>query len=140
MPQIPSPRNGRRPRLEIIPFIDIMFFLLATFMMVSLSMIQNSGIAVNLPGAKTGQQMDHPSERVTITVDRTGELLLNREKVTLVQLEEVLRETYQKDSQSKIILQGDRECPYGKVVEVLDLNRRIGLTKVVILTKVPEGQ
>ena len=41
MPAIASPRSGRKPRLEIIPFIDIMFFLLATFMMVSLSMIDN---------------------------------------------------------------------------------------------------
>ena len=49
MPAIPSPRAGRRPRLEIIPFIDIMFFLLATFMMVSLSMIDIQGIDLNLP-------------------------------------------------------------------------------------------
>ncbi len=53
MTMIPSPRSKRRARIEIIPLIDIIFFLLATFVMVSLSMIQNRGIAVQLPAAAT---------------------------------------------------------------------------------------
>ena len=54
MTTIPSPRSTRRARIEIIPLIDIIFFLLATFVMVSLSMIQNRGIPVQLPAATTG--------------------------------------------------------------------------------------
>jgi biopolymer transport protein ExbD len=52
---IPSPRGQKRARIEIIPLIDIMFFLLATFVMVSLSMVKNQGIPVRLPSAATGQ-------------------------------------------------------------------------------------
>lgn len=54
MTKIPSPRSNKRARIEIIPLIDIIFFLLATFVMVSLSMVQNRGIPVTLPAAATG--------------------------------------------------------------------------------------
>ena len=46
----------KKARIQIIPLIDIMFFLLATFVMVSTSMIKNKGISVNLPVAETGQK------------------------------------------------------------------------------------
>jgi biopolymer transport protein ExbD len=55
---IPSPRAKRRAHIEIIPLIYIMFFLLATFVMVSLSMIRNQGINVNLPVAATSAPQD----------------------------------------------------------------------------------
>ena len=61
MPSLPSPRGKTRPRLEIIPFIDIMFFLLATFMMVSLSMIKNEGLPVKLPQAATATPQNRNS-------------------------------------------------------------------------------
>ncbi len=54
MTPIPSPRSKKRARIEIIPLIDIIFFLLATFVMVSLSMVKNKAIPVNLPPASTG--------------------------------------------------------------------------------------
>ena len=51
--KITSPVSRKKARIEIIPLIDIMFFLLATFVMVSMSMVKNQGIAVNLPKAST---------------------------------------------------------------------------------------
>ncbi len=54
--KIPSPRAARKARIEIIPLIDIIFFLLATFVMMSLSMIKNRGIPVNLPVASSGRR------------------------------------------------------------------------------------
>ena len=83
MPAIPSPRSGRRPRLEIIPFIDIMFFLLATFMMVSLSMIDNQGIDLNLPGANSAKPQDQTDHTQTVSVAKSGELFFNKEPITL---------------------------------------------------------
>ena len=56
--RIPSPTVARRARIEIIPLIDIMFFLLATFVMVSLSMVKNQGIPIRLPVATTSAPQD----------------------------------------------------------------------------------
>ena len=83
MPAIPSPRSGRKPRLEIIPFIDIMFFLLATFMMVSLSLIHNQGIELNLPGATSARPQEQTDHTQTVSVAKSGELFLNKEPITL---------------------------------------------------------
>jgi biopolymer transport protein ExbD len=74
---IPSPRGQKRARIEIIPLIDIMFFLLATFVMVSLSMVKNQGIPVRLPSAATGQPQER-KDAATITVSATGQLYLDK--------------------------------------------------------------
>jgi len=73
--EIPSPRARKRARIEIIPLIDIIFFLLATFVMVSLSMVKNRGIQVNLPGAETSVPQD-AAERVFLGVNDQGEIYL----------------------------------------------------------------
>ena len=70
--RISNPITRRKARIEIIPLIDVIFFLLATFMMISLSMIKNQGINVNLPTARTSASQDR-SKSVTITVTETGD-------------------------------------------------------------------
>jgi biopolymer transport protein ExbD len=138
MPAIPSPRVGRRPRLEIIPFIDIMFFLLATFMMVSLSMIDNQGIDLNLPGANSAKPQDQTDHTQTVSVAKNGELFLNKEPITLDALQERFGQLITGDPEIRLVLQGDYDCPYGLVVEVFDSARTRGLNKLVIRTARPE--
>src|SRR5208282_3253297 len=75
---IPSPRQKRRARIEIIPLIDIIFFLLATFMMVSLSMIRNQGLSVHLPVAGSASSHDQ-TDVVTISVSESGSYAWNKE-------------------------------------------------------------
>jgi biopolymer transport protein ExbD len=137
---IPSPRSGRRPRLEIIPFIDIMFFLLATFMMVSLSMIDNQGIDLNLPGANSARPQDQTDQAQTVSVAKSGELFLNKEPITLSMLQERFSQLIEEDPETRLIVQGDYECPYGLVVEVFDSARMRGLSKLVIRTVRPEPE
>ena len=72
---------GKKARIEIIPLIDIIFFLLATFIMVSLSMSKNQGVNVALPGASTAQSLGDQSEMekaVTLSVNDKGELFFNK--------------------------------------------------------------
>ena len=140
MPAIPSPRAGRRPRLEIIPFIDIMFFLLATFMMVSLSMIDNQGIDLNLPGANSAKPQDQTDHTQTVSVAKNGELFLNKEPITLDALQERFGQLITGDPETRLVVQGDYDCPYGLVVEVFDSARTRGLNKLVIRTARPEPQ
>src|SRR5580700_2635729 len=84
-----KPRTRRRGRIEIIPMIDVMFFLLATFMLASLTLQNLHSLAVDLPrGRATPLQADKP---VTLTVTRGGDILLDETIVTLDSLAETLR-------------------------------------------------
>src|SRR5688572_31478448 len=85
-----SGRGGRKSaRIEIIPLIDIIFFLLATFIMVSLSMTKNQGVQVALPTAGTAASLGDQQEMekaTTISVDEKGDIFFNKEKITIAQL------------------------------------------------------
>ena len=131
---IPSPRPNRRARIEIIPLIDVIFFLLATFMIVSLSMVKNKGIPVNLPGASTGTNQDH-SVDTTITVTKDGKLFFNKEPLELDQLPARLQQLKKEQPDPKIYVNGDQQAYFGAAVGVLDDLRNAGITKVAIDTK-----
>src|ERR1700759_5634624 len=103
---IPSPRSSRRARIEIIPLIDIIFFLLATFVMVSLSMVKNRGIPVNLPTADTGAPQDR-NEFTALTINAAGELFFNKQPVNDEQLDDALRALLAGDSDPRIHISGD---------------------------------
>jgi biopolymer transport protein ExbD len=137
MPQIQSPRHGRKPRIEIIPFIDIMFFLLATFMMVSLSLIDNQGIELTLPTASQATPQPDLAETIVISITKDGSVFRDREPVTLEALTTEFAAIKKGPSDPKIILQGDYECDYGKVVEVFDAARAQGLTRLILRTQKP---
>ena len=131
---IPSPGAKKHARIEIIPLIDIIFFLLATFVMVSLSMVKNKGIPVNLPVAASGQ----PQERKdfsSITLTENGDLYFNKQQVTLPELEVVLKELTTQESEPRVFINGDQKAEFGKAVAALDIARRLGITKIAIETK-----
>ena len=134
MPALPSPRPKTRPRLEIIPFIDIMFFLLATFMMVSLSMIKNQSVQVQLPSAATGSAEDRKSS-VTVTFSENGDIYLDKEKTTLEGLKTELGRRRSEEKDLKVFINGDERADFGQGIEILDQVRSLGIKKVSIQTK-----
>ncbi|BBO16086.1 biopolymer transporter ExbD [Candidatus Brocadia pituitae] len=132
--KIPLPATRRKARIEIIPLIDVIFFLLATFVMVSLSMVKNQGISVNLPSAATGT----PQEReiaVTITIAKSGDIYLNQEKLALDLLPQRLKQLKIENPDMKVFVNGDKEAYFGNAVQILDEVRSSGITKVAIQTK-----
>jgi biopolymer transport protein ExbD len=132
--EIPSPRARKRARIEIIPLIDIIFFLLATFVMVSLSMVKNRGIQVNLPGAETSVPQ-HATERVFLGVDDQGEIYWDKEPVTRSELAERLRRLHAETPDPSVFLAGDEQARLGVAVGVLDEIRKAGIGRVAIETK-----
>src|SRR5476651_2383461 len=116
---IPSPRSRRKARIEIIPLIDIIFFLFATFVMVSLSMIKNKGIPVNLPVAATGSPQTQENSAV-ITVAAAGNLYFNKEAVNLGQLDGVLQSFLAANPDPTIFIAGDTQAEFGSAIAVLD--------------------
>lgn len=131
-------RRGKKgARIEIIPLIDIIFFLLATFIMVSLSMSKNQGVQVSLPGASTAQALGDNQElekAVTLSVNDKGEVFFNKEKITAAQLPMKLQ-TYKAQSKDpKCVINADSGADFKHVVVVLDEVRKIGIAKVGINT------
>ena len=131
---IPSIRPHKRARIEIIPLIDIMFFLLATFVMVSLSMVKNRGIAVVLPAASTGaaqEQKDH----VTVSIAETGQLYLDKRELTQVQLTAELRGMHEANAELRVFIHGDENARLGLAITLLDEVRKLGITHVAFETR-----
>ena len=132
-------RRGKKKsaRIEIIPLIDIIFFLLATFIMVSLSMSKNQGVQVALPGATTAQSLGEQSEldkAVTISVNDKGEIFFNKDKISLAQLPMKLQTYKVVAKDPKVIINSDGNADFKFVVSVLDEVRKIGIAKVGINT------
>lgn len=136
--KIPSPVQRRRARIEIIPLIDIVFFLLATFVMVSLSMVKNQGISVNLPAASTSTPQDR-KVFTTLTVTEEGFLYLDKEKISLTDLPARLKRMKQSEPDLKIFIHGDEKAYFGSAVQVLDEVRKLGISKVALQTGVQPG-
>ena len=132
--RIPSPVARRRARIEIIPLIDIMFFLLATFIMVSLSMIQNQAVPVNLPSARSSKS-DASKPAVALSVDKDGKLFWDKEETTLEALPEKLKGLLVSDNDPKIMINGDKKADFGTVVAVLDAVRKAGIKRTAIRTQ-----
>jgi len=126
-----SPIPKKHARIEIIPLIDIMFFLLASFMMVSLSQTHMKGIRVNLPSANVpppppNQVKDYVSIRVT----EGGLIYFDNQAVMS---DDVLNRLYQLHEQNrdiKVSLSAEQLATHGDVIGVLDKIRLAGITKI----------
>jgi biopolymer transport protein ExbD len=133
-----SSGGGKRARIEIIPLIDIIFFLLATFIMVSLSMTKNQGVQVQLPTAGMSASLGDQQEvekAVTLSVTPKGEVFWNKEKITIAQLPMRLQTLKATSKDPKVIINSDGAADFKHVVAVLDEVRRIGIGKVGINTE-----
>ena len=124
-----SPIHRKHARIEIIPLIDIMFFLLASFMMVSLNMTRIENIQVDLPLA-TQVQAEFPPDLVHIAVDKAGGVWVEKRPVTLPELYTVLTNRFHQNEQVPVYIGGDAGTHHGDMVPVLDVVRRAGIQKV----------
>ena len=131
---IPSLRPKKRARIEIVPLIDIMFFLLATFVMVSLSMVKNRGIPVILPAASTSVAQEQ-KEHVTISVTESGQLYLDKRELTQEDLATELRKMKDANAELRVFINGDENARLGLAIAVLDDAHKLGITKVAFQTR-----
>jgi biopolymer transport protein ExbD len=131
-------RELKRTKIEIIPMIDTMFFLLVFFMLSSLAMTHLMGIPVVLPKAATSKQQ-HVTD-LTVTIDKSQQVYLNRDHVDPTNLgAAILRRTAGADvADVSVILNADLSVPHGLVVQCMDAARGVGATKFIIATA-PQG-
>jgi biopolymer transport protein ExbD len=130
-------RNLKKARIEIVPMIDTIFFLLVFFMISSLSMSYYKGMPVNLPKAASGQTP--PAQSASLTVTSEGQLFLDKEPVDIKSLEERLREQFTRNPELLVVINADDGVEHGKVVEVMDTARNAGVAKLAIAVKPKEN-
>jgi biopolymer transport protein ExbD len=116
-------------RIEIIPLIDIMFFLLASFMLVSLSMVNQKSVKVNLPTA-TISTRETKKDFITISVDRSGAAFLDKQPMGLNELAQRLGAAHQTNSEVRVFISGDQDARHGDVIHVLDAVRSAGIERI----------
>ena len=124
-----SPVPKKRARIEIIPLIDIMFFLLASFMMVSLSQTHMKGIRVNLPAA-IAPPPSPVEDYVSIKVREGNVVTFDNQVLTDDQVLPRLYELHRANPEIKVSLSADLMAMHGDVIAVLDKVRSAGITKV----------
>ncbi len=132
--EVSSPIPKKHARIEIIPLIDIMFFLLASFMMVSLSQTTMKGMKVALPTGSSGQTQSK-KDYVSFSVDRDGYVYFDKARVNYEDVPALLRPIYATRPEAKIFVRGDREALHGNVTRLLDQIRSTGFTKIAFEIK-----
>jgi biopolymer transport protein ExbD len=136
--KIRSPLVRKRTRLEIIPLIDIMFFLLASFMMVSLQMQKVRTLKASLPTATLATSTTKP-DIIDLTVDRTGQVSVDKKGVTIPELYTLLTNRHTLNTNVPVYIHGNRDATHGSLIFVLDLVKRAGIDRVAIAVKSEAG-
>ena len=125
--------EGDEARIEIIPLIDIMFFLLAAFMLVSLSMTHLRRVPVNLPDASTGI-VETKTPPFQIAIDANGVTTWDGKIVTLSEITARL-ETAGISAETRVLIAADEDARHKQVLGVLNAVREAGVEKVSFETK-----
>ncbi len=134
-----NPDGSKRARIEIIPLIDVIFFLLATFVLFTLSLNKSEGVAVSLPETETSKARD-PAGTVTISVTAEGTLAWDKDLISLDEFLDRLQALYQaKGDEAEILINGDQNAFFSQARYVFDEVRKAGITKVKIETRVSPG-
>lgn len=123
-------------QINIVPLIDVMFALLTFFIISSLYLTRSAGLPVNLPKAATSQSQLQ-STQVTVTLDKQGNLALNRQPIHLESLETQVRTLVGDKEQMLVVLNADNQVSHGQVVAVMDRLRQVRGVRLAIGTTKP---
>jgi biopolymer transport protein ExbD len=128
------PARSRKPvRIEIIPMIDVMMFLLVFFVLISIHVLPALGLKVALPHSAAPARIDE-LKRVTVTMTSDGSIYLDGEKTSLQELPEQLH-SLQAKSKIAVIIAGDEHSMLQQLVDVLDAMKRADVPAASIVTK-----
>lgn len=121
--------------INITPMLDLAFVLLVIFIIMTTASVQ--GIKVNLPKASSAQSLE--SNTKAITIDDAGQVYYEAFPVSMPELEDRLRNQQAQTPDFPVVVKGDGQVQYAKVVEVLDLLRRLDITKFGLVTGKAKG-
>ena len=116
----------------MIPLIDVIFLLLVTFIFFTISMTIHRGLPVQLPSASSA--MVEKKGFVEITIQKNGKIFIDKQDVTLKDLQIRLTSLHRKSPQTKVLISGDRKSSYDSIISVMDAVRQSGISGVSLET------
>lgn len=122
--------------LNIVPMIDVIFAILTFFIMSSLFLTRTEALPVNLPQAASAEQQERT--RITVTVEESGDIALNREAIALEDLQTGVRDLMGSTQESVVVINADEAVNHGRVVAIMDELREIEGATLGIATRQPE--
>lgn len=128
--------NKKKARIEIIPLIDVIFFLLATFVLFTLSLAKIQSVPVNLPVANPSPTPPDKDETVTLQISDQGTCYWNRELITLNEIRPRLENLKTQVAQPRVLIAGDDKARFGITVMALDEVRKAKINQVSVETRV----
>ncbi len=117
--------------LNLVPLIDVLLTVLFFYMIVSPMM--SRGLDVNLP--KSTSNTVKPEDRIVLTVTRNQELFVEKERVSITRLKNVLNSIRKSKPLINVYLRADRDAPYGAVVQVMDVVKQAGIDRLGMVTE-----
>ncbi|MFH7029543.1 MAG: ExbD/TolR family protein [Heteroscytonema crispum UTEX LB 1556] len=124
------------PQINIVPMIDVIFAILTFFIMSTLFLTRQEGLPVNLPKAATSQQSQIPT-KITVTVESSGQVSLNKKPTTVDALTEQIRTLMGTNPESVVVINADAKVEHGNIVAVMDKVRQVKGAKLAIATQKP---
>ncbi|MEK9963198.1 MAG: biopolymer transporter ExbD [Betaproteobacteria bacterium] len=121
--------DADRPRVEVIPMIDIMMFLLIFFVVISLKMIAGTGVDMNLPGSKTTEEIKEAT--ITVGVKKDNQFIVNGQTISSSELTTKLMDL-KKNRKVAVIIAGDKDVPLSTLIDAMDSVRGAGINSVGI--------
>ncbi len=127
-------RGGRKARgtvvLEVTPLVDIVFLLLIFFLLTA-TYVKNPNLDISLPKASLDQVTSHKKD-ISVAVKKDGELRYDNRDISMKQLEGILLAEYSENEDAIIVIRADKKSQHGRVVEVMDLAKKVGFSKLAI--------
>lgn len=133
-----SPIPVKKARVEIIPLIDVMFFLLAAFMMVTLTMNRLRTLQMDLPSAVAPKSAEKP-DIMEIYIDRAGDLKVGGKLLPFSELEGRVKAKVESNTNYPFYLKPDNQTAHGNVIRVLDTIKAAGGNKISMSIDVSES-
>jgi biopolymer transport protein ExbD len=137
--KIRTPVPEKKSRLEIIPLIDIMFFLLASFMMISLQLQIVRTVKANLPTATLATSRTKP-DIVNLLVNHDGRVSVDKKAISFSDLNTLLTNRFSLNTNLPVYITGAQDATHGSMIYVLDLVKRAGISHVAIAVKAAPDQ
>ena len=135
-----QPAGARKARIEIIPLIDVIFFLLATFVLFTLTLNKIQSVPVDLPQATTAPRPAAEDDIIVLQISESGTAYWNRELITAADIPRRLRDYKATTATPRVLVSGDDKARYGDAILALDEVRKAGITVSIETAPRPAGR
>lgn len=128
-------RDDEAVSVDIIPLMDVIFLLLCFFILLTLNMVYQQGMKVNLAEATTGQKTDQSKNQSIVTVEENGQLHLDEQPVSTSQLSRQLSDRRAHQENVMVLINVDRKARHHRIVSAMEAIRSAAVEKVIMTVR-----